>query len=73
MLKVWLVSFLLYLCTIKIKLIKKIRKMSLQQLFQEAQNRYQNGYSESRLVDYVYQNANNDKQATKILNKILIK
>jgi hypothetical protein len=46
-------------------------KMSLQQLFQEAQNRYQNGYSESRLVDYVFQNANNETQATKILNKIL--
>jgi hypothetical protein len=47
--------------------------VSLQQLFQEALNRFQNGYSESRLVDYVYQNANNDKQATKILNKILSK
>ena len=52
-------------------LIKKIIKMSLQQLFQEAQNRYLNGYSQSRLVDYVYQNANNDTQAEKILNKIL--
>jgi len=47
--------------------------MTLQQLFQEAQNRYYNGYSESKLVDYVYQNAKNDKQAEKILNKILIK
>jgi hypothetical protein len=47
--------------------------MSLQQLFQEAQNRYQNGYSESRLVDYVFLNANNKTQATKILNKILTK
>ena len=46
-------------------------KMTLQQLFQEAQNRYSNGYSQSRLVDYVYQNANNDTQAEKILNKIL--
>ena len=45
--------------------------MSLQQLFQEAKNRYQNGYSESRLVDYVFLNANNETQATKILNKIL--
>lgn len=46
-------------------------KMTLQKLFQEAQNRYFNGYSESRLVDFVYQNANNDTQAEKILNKIL--
>jgi len=51
-------------------LIKKI-KMSLQQLFKEAKNRYNNGYSQSRLVDYVYQNANNNIQAEKILNKIL--
>tara|TARA_R110002110_G_scaffold128587_4_gene308313 strand:+ start:531 stop:674 length:144 start_codon:yes stop_codon:yes gene_type:complete len=46
--------------------------MTLQQLFQEAQNRYLNGYSESRIVDYVYKNANNDFQAEKILDKILI-
>ena len=50
----------------------KLLKMTLQQLFQEAQNRYANGYSESRLVDFVYQNANNEKQAIKILNKILL-
>ena len=47
-----------------------MKKMSLQKLFQEAQNRYYNGYSESRLVDFVYQNANNDTQAEIILNKI---
>jgi hypothetical protein len=46
-------------------------KMTLQKLFTEAQNRYFNGYSESRLVDYVFLNANNKTQATKILNKIL--
>tara|TARA_R110002050_G_scaffold118224_1_gene235557 strand:+ start:337 stop:474 length:138 start_codon:yes stop_codon:yes gene_type:complete len=45
--------------------------MTLQQLFQEAQNRYANGYSQSRLVDYVYQNANNTIQAKKILNKLI--
>ena len=45
--------------------------MTLQQLFQEAQNRYANGYSQSRLVDYVYQNANNTIQAEKILNKLI--
>ena len=49
----------------------KINKMTLQQLFQEAKNRYNNGYSQSRLVDYVYQNANNTIQAKKILNKII--
>jgi len=48
-----------------------INKMTLQQLFQEAKNRYNNGYSQSRLVDYVYQNANNTIQAEKILNKII--
>ena len=47
--------------------------MTLQQLFEEAQNRYFNGYSESRLVDYVFLNAKNKTQATKILNKILNK
>jgi len=45
--------------------------MTLQQLLQEAQNRYANGYSESRLVDFVYQNANNKKQAIKILKVVL--
>jgi len=45
--------------------------MTLYQLFQEAQNRYASGYSESRLVDFVYQNAKNENQAIKILNKIL--
>jgi len=52
-------------------LYTKINKMTLQQLFQEAQNRYANGYSQSRLVDYVFQNANNTIQAKKILNKII--
>ena len=52
-------------------LYTKINKMTLQQLFQEAKNRYNNGYSQSRLVDYVYQNANNTIQADKILNKII--
>ena len=45
--------------------------MQLQQLFQEAQTRFNNGYSQSRLVDFVFQNANNETQAIKILNKIL--
>ncbi len=45
--------------------------MTLQELYQNALNKWINGYSQSRLVDYVLQNANNDTQATKILNKIL--
>ena len=45
--------------------------MTFQTLFSEAQSRYYNGYSQSRLVDFVFTNANNDKQATIIINKIL--
>jgi hypothetical protein len=45
--------------------------MKLQQLFQEAQNRFNNGYSESRLVDFVFANAKNEAQANVILRKIL--
>ena len=46
-------------------------QMTLQELFKEAKNRYINGYSQSRLVDYVYQNSNNTIQAKKILNKLI--
>ena len=60
----------LYLYPTK-QLLSKNKTMTLQQLFQEAQTRFNNGYSESRLVDFVYQNANNETQAIKILNKIL--
>ena len=49
----------------------KLKTMTLQQLFQEAQNRYNNGYSQSRLVDFVFANAKNLTQANKILSKIL--
>jgi len=45
--------------------------MTFQELFSEAQVRYYNGYSQSRLVDFVFTNTNNDTQATFILNKIL--
>jgi len=45
--------------------------MTLQQLFQEAQTKWINGYSQSRLVDFVFANAKNDTQANKILSKIL--
>ena len=47
--------------------------MKLQQLFEEAKNKYFNGYSESRLVDFVYENSNNDTQAEIILWKIFKK
>ncbi|QDP51729.1 MAG: hypothetical protein Unbinned92contig1003_42 [Prokaryotic dsDNA virus sp.] len=45
--------------------------MTLQKLLQEAQNRYNNGYSQSRLVDFVFANAKNLTQANKILTIIL--
>ena len=45
--------------------------MTFQQLFSEAQVRFINGYSQSRLVDFVFENSNNDTQANFILNKIL--
>tara|TARA_R100000329_G_scaffold45148_1_gene42294 strand:+ start:7071 stop:7250 length:180 start_codon:yes stop_codon:yes gene_type:complete len=51
----------------------KNKKMTLQKLLEEAQNRYHNGYSESRLVDFVFENANNETQAEIILWKILKK
>ena len=44
--------------------------MSLQSLLEEAEYKYLSGYSQSRVVDFVYENANNDTQATKILKKI---
>jgi hypothetical protein len=45
--------------------------MTFQKLFLEAQAKFNNGYSESRLVDFVFTNSNNDTQANKILNEIL--
>tara|TARA_R110000787_G_scaffold60952_1_gene138259 strand:- start:855 stop:995 length:141 start_codon:yes stop_codon:yes gene_type:complete len=45
--------------------------MNIQELFSEAEAKYYNGYSESRLVDFVFGNANNDAQAAFILSKIL--
>ena len=45
--------------------------MTFQKLFSEAETKWINGYSQSRLVDFVYQNANNDTQGSKILNLIL--
>ena len=37
--------------------------MEFQTLLEEAKFRYTNGYSQSRIVDYVYENANNETQA----------
>jgi hypothetical protein len=45
--------------------------MNIQKLLSVAEVKYYNGYSKSRLVDFVFSNANNDTQATFILNKIL--
>lgn len=45
--------------------------MNIQKLLSEAEVKYYNGYSQSRLVDFVFQNANNDTQANFVLNKIL--
>jgi hypothetical protein len=54
-----------------IKQRTKTKTMTLQQLFKEAQTKWINGYSESRLVDFVFSNAKNDTQANKILSKVL--
>lgn len=40
-------------------------------LFSEAKSKWLNGYSQSRLVDYVFSQTTDDDEATKILNKIL--
>lgn len=45
--------------------------MTFQELFLQAETKWINGYSQSRLVDFVFENSNNDTQATKILNRIL--
>ena len=47
--------------------------MKFQQLFLEAESKLFNGYSRSRLVEFVFNNANNDVQAEFILNKIFNK
>ena len=40
------------------------------QLFSEAESLFANGYSRSRLVEFVFNNANNDAQAEYILDEI---
>jgi hypothetical protein len=42
--------------------------MRIQALLEEAKYKYLSGYSQSRVVQFVYENANNDTQATKVLN-----
>jgi len=42
--------------------------MRIQALLEEATHKYLSGYSQSRVVQFVYENANNDTQATKVLN-----
>ena len=44
--------------------------MTIQSLFKEAEYKYFSGYSQSRVVNFVYENAKNDTQATKILRKL---
>ena len=44
--------------------------MNVQTLFSEAEAKLICGWSESRVVDFILQNANNDNQANKILNKL---
>ena len=45
--------------------------MNIQILFSEAEAKLLCGWSMSRIIDYVFQNANNDAQAEKILDILL--
>jgi len=45
--------------------------MTLYKLSIEAEVKLRNGWSMSRIIDYVFQNANNDTQANKILDILL--
>jgi len=45
--------------------------MTLYKLSIETENKLRNGWSMSRIIDYVFRNANNDAQANKILDIIL--
>lgn len=44
--------------------------MRIQALLEEAEYRFHSGYSQSRIVEFVYENSNNDTQAEKVLNII---
>lgn len=45
--------------------------MTLQKLYAVAQNNLENGWSNSRIVQFVFENANNEAQANSILKRIL--
>ena len=45
--------------------------MTLYKLSIEAEVKLRNGWSMSRIIDFVFQNANNDVQANKILDILL--
>jgi len=60
------VNYFSYISTV----IKTKQFMTMQSLLEEAKYHYFAGYSQSRVVDFVYENAKNDTQATKILRKI---
>ena len=45
--------------------------MTIYKLSIEAEVKLRNGWSMSRIIDYVFQNANNDTQANKILDILL--
>lgn len=47
--------------------------MSLRKLFLETEAKLKCGWSKSRIVDFVYQNANNDTVASRILNMLIKK
>ena len=44
--------------------------MSTKNLLEEAKYHYLAGYSQSRVVDFVYENAKTDAQATNVLRKM---
>jgi hypothetical protein len=45
--------------------------MTLYKLSIEAEVKLRNGWSMSRIIDFVFQNANNDAQANKILDMLI--
>lgn len=45
--------------------------MNLRKLFLEAEANLNFGWSQSRVVDFVFQNAKNDKEANRILNMLI--
>ena len=60
------VRYFSYISTV----IKTKQFLTTKSLLEEAKYHYFAGYSQSRVVDFVYENAKNDNQATKILRTI---